>query len=478
MPSVHSLTMTYDLLNDSGTFSEGDPLVGKVTLVLLKEITVESLFVKAKGDSSVRWTEKSGDRDTTYSAAKRYFKQKQFLIAENAKGAVLPRGTHVFNFRINIPSGSMPPSFKGNYGKIVYVLEAKLTRSWRMDCTDEKKICFVSKAIPNPQSLMLSQTGSTDKEIGIFGKRKVDMDVFVDKRAYAPGETVVVLAKINNASSSNMTPKVTLIQDVLYRAQHHKKQQRTTIFKVSDHCINAKTQKDVKWAIKLPRDLTQTIQNCEIITLEYCLKVYLDISFSFDPEVIFPVVIIPPDLAHGPQPGVAAGPYPARAIGGPSNSDFPPPAVAMGPYPAGAYGGPSNIDFPPPAVPVGPYAYGQPGSYSAPPPAYPAQPAHVSQRYNNPVPQAVSPYGDPHTAPSSTLHPPPPAPTFHPPPSAPEIQPPPFSQAFNMSPSAPVYNMLPSAPMANTDFLSQSDEAPPAYALLFPPSANERSDAK
>lgn len=207
-------------------------------------------------------------------------------------------------------------------------------------------------------------------------------------------------------------------------------------------------------------------------------QVYLDISFSFDPEVVFPVVIIPPDLAHGPQPGVAVGPYPAGAFGGQGNSDFPPTAVAMGPYPAGAFGGPSNSNFHPPVVPGGPYPYGQPGSYSAPPPAYPAQPAHMSQRYNIPVPHAASPYGDPYNAPSSTLHPPPRAPTFHPPPSAPEIQPPPFSQAFNMSPTAPAYDTLPSAPMANTDFLSQSDEAPPAYLLLFPPPANEKSDAK
>ncbi|KAM8760843.1 arrestin domain-containing protein 3-like isoform 2-T2 [Acanthopagrus schlegelii] len=394
------------------------------------------------------------------------------------QGTVLPKGIHVFNFRINMPSGSMPSSFRGQYGKIVYQLEAKLCRSWRLDSTDEKEIRFVSKAFPNPQSLNSSQVGSTDKDIGIFGRGKVDMDVIVDKSAYAPGETMVVLAKVNNASSSNMIPKVSLSQDVVYNARGHIKQQRTTIFKVANSCINAKTQMDVKWAVKLPNDLTQTIHNCEIIKLGYYLKVYLDISFSFDPEVVFPVVIIHPDLAHGPQPGVAAGPYPAGAIGGPTHSDFPPAAVAMGPYPAGAFGGPSNSNFHPPVVPVGPYPYGQPGSYSAPPPAYPAQPAHVSQRYNIPVPQAASPYGDPHNAPSSTLHPPPPVSTFHPPPSAPEIQPPPFSQAFNMSPAAPAYDTLPSAPMANTDFLSQSDEAPPAYLLLFPPPANENSDAK
>lgn len=187
-------------------------------------------------------------------------------------------------------------------------------------------------------------------------------------------------------------------------------------------------------------------------------QVYLDISFAFDPEVKFPVVIVPPGFTSGHHPAVTADPYPAGAFGGPSNSDFSPPRVAMSPYSVSPHAG----------------RYGHPGaqSYSSPPPQYPAQPAYMSAGYNNPVP---TPYGDPFSSPSSVVHPPPTAP---PPPSAPAIQPPPFSPQFYSSPSAPAYNMLPSAPAMNTDFLSQSDEAPPAYSVLFPSSAAGESDAK
>lgn len=86
MPTVQSLTITYDALNEHDTFSEGDTLTGKVTLVLSKETTVESLFVKVKGDANVHWTTKSGDRTYTYTSHKRYFKVKQFLIKEESKG--------------------------------------------------------------------------------------------------------------------------------------------------------------------------------------------------------------------------------------------------------------------------------------------------------------------------------------------------------------------------------------------------------
>lgn len=86
MPAIQSLTLICDALNENETFSEGDLLTGKVTLALLKETPVESLTVKAKGDADVRWTRKSGDRTHTYSAHKRYFKLKQFLIPEDSKG--------------------------------------------------------------------------------------------------------------------------------------------------------------------------------------------------------------------------------------------------------------------------------------------------------------------------------------------------------------------------------------------------------
>ncbi|XP_040010108.1 arrestin domain-containing protein 3-like [Xiphias gladius] len=477
MPSIKSLTMTYDALNEYGTFSEGDTITGKLTLDLLKEITVQSLFVKVKGDAEVRWTKKHGDRTQTYTAHRRYFKLKQFLISEDSKDTVVPKGIYVYKFSFNIPQGSMPSSFRGSHGRIVYKLEAALSRSWRIDRTVEKEINFVSKSYPNFHSLMLQQVGSTNKEMGLFSKGHAHMDVTVDRGAYAPGETVVIVAKINNSSSSEMTPKFSLIQDVVYRANCSTKHEGVVIHKVVDSCIKPQTQKEVRCAVKIPRGQMQTIQNCEIISVEYHLKAYLDISFAFDPEVKFPIVILPPDLVPGPQPGVAVPPYPAGATGGSSNSDFPPPAVSMGTYPASPhsgsyeYRGAQRYSAPQPAYP------NNPSMYASRPNAYPAQPAHMSGGYSNPVPQLASPYGSPFSSSSSTsvLHPPPTVPTSHPPPSAPEIHPAP-SSPYNVSDPAPAYNLLPSAPMMNTDFLSQSDEPPPAYSLLFP--SSEKSDAQ
>ena len=61
---------------------------------------------------------------------------------------------------------SMPSSFHGNYGKIVYRLEAKLSRSWRLDSCVKQEINFASKAIPNLSHLMVCSPGVLDLVTG------------------------------------------------------------------------------------------------------------------------------------------------------------------------------------------------------------------------------------------------------------------------------------------------------------------------
>lgn len=192
-------------------------------------------------------------------------------------------------------------------------------------------------------------------------------------------------------------------------------------------------------------------------------KVYLDISFAFDPEVIFPVVIVPAGSTGKSllQPGGAVGPYLPGAIGGPRSSDFPPPAIPIGPYPSpsgmGAYGNPAapglgDSDFPGYTM--------QPSAYPAPPPMHAGQSAIPSSQppakgglYSNPLPQQASSYEYPFQSLSST-------PGHHPPPTAPPM--------FGPSTAAPTYSLPPSAQMMYPNFLSQPGEAPPSYNYLYP----------
>ncbi|XP_077378788.1 arrestin domain-containing protein 3-like isoform X3 [Festucalex cinctus] len=443
MPAIKSLTMVYDALNEDGTFSEGDPIRGKVTLVVEKPTAVQSFFVKVKGDAHVRWTTRSGNHNHTHSANRRYFKLKQFLIEESANGACLQAS--------GAPMARLSTFLKQSCREV-----GKSTRLLTKVTSELEPI--VQQILCDTCAFLnaLRQVAEKDKELGVFSSGKVHMEVTVDRMAYAPGETAVVVAKIRNSSSSDMTPKVRLSQVIVYTASSSTKHENRTINKMAHQIIGPHSEKEVKWAVKIPTNQEPTIKNCEIISLEYILKVYLDISFAFDPEVTFPVIIIPPDLASASQQAVSGPSW------GPHSSDFHPAAASAPCYPPSTHR----------------YEGAQP--YSVAPPSYPANPSGyagppMAWGFN----QGISSYGSPSS--SRVLHPPPnptafypPTSTFPPPPSAPVAHPgssaPPGSHPH---PSAPSYE--PPSYMSTTNFLSQSDEPPPAYSLIFPSSANDES---
>ncbi|XP_042277975.1 arrestin domain-containing protein 3-like [Thunnus maccoyii] len=380
MSPIKDFTLTYDALNKENTFSDGDTVTGTVSFTLNKETKVKGLVVKIKGDASVHWREGTGDNRRNVRSHKRYLKVKEYLIAEDAKDNVLPEGDHRFKFSLKIPQGDMPPSFNGIHGKIVYVLKAKLSRSWHLPSSEQKELNFVSRSFPQSQ-LMCPQAGSVSK-------KDVQMSATINRKACSPGETLSIGAKINNSSSKKVKLKCSLEQRTVYRAMGSRRVTHYSLCKVVGDTVAPNSEENVSCQLKIPENIVHTVHNCEIISVKYEIKVYVDISFATDPEVLFPLVIASSSvLTH--QLGDDFGPYPAAAMGAPSYSDFPAPAYPSGPYPVpaapGAYGyqapGPApygfaSAAFPPSLVqhqdPSAPpqFQHGEPPSYmSAFPPS-------------------------------------------------------------------------------------------------------------
>ncbi|XP_073323417.1 arrestin domain-containing protein 3-like [Pagrus major] len=469
MSPIKDFKLMYEALNKYNTFSEGDTVAGMVTFTLTEQTKVKSIFVKVKGEAHVHWTDGTGERRRSHNAHRKFFKDKEYLVTENAEGTELPKGDHQYKFRLKIPQGSFPSSFKGFHGRIVYTLTAKISRSWHLPSVEQTVLNFMSRALPHLGQSMGPNCGSVGKEVGVFSKEHIQMSATVDKRVCSPGDTLSFVAKISNSSSKKMKPKFSVEQRTMYRAHASHKLSVISVCKMVGDTLK-QSEETVSGQLKIPADVISSVHNCDIITVEHYLKVYLDISFSVDPEVKLPLVIVPfslatlqPGGAAGPYPAGAAGPYPAGAIGGPypagaiggpypagavggpypagavggpSKSDFPPPAVAMGPYPAGAVGAPSYSDFPPPAFPTGSYGVPTaPGAFGYPAPG-PTQPGNTAGGYSNQWPQQVPPYGFP-------------------------------AAAF---PAPSVQHQGPTAPPQ-----FQQGEDPPAYMSLYPPIPDKKN---
>lgn len=57
----------------------------------------------------------------------------------------------------------MPSSLKGVYGEIVYLLEAKVSRSWRWPTRAERELNFVSKSPPSHHGQVMVGGGAQSK---------------------------------------------------------------------------------------------------------------------------------------------------------------------------------------------------------------------------------------------------------------------------------------------------------------------------
>ena len=89
MSTVKNISVTYDAINETNTFSSGDSISGRITVELAKDCTIKSMSIKAKGKADVLWTERHGQTTVVYHAKNKYFSMKRFLIQEERKEGML-----------------------------------------------------------------------------------------------------------------------------------------------------------------------------------------------------------------------------------------------------------------------------------------------------------------------------------------------------------------------------------------------------
>nr|XP_023676389.1 arrestin domain-containing protein 3-like [Paramormyrops kingsleyae] len=295
LSSIKSITVNYDAVNEGKTFSSGDMLSGRVLLVLSRETKIKGLRVKMKGKAKVHWREFKDKTCEHYKSKEKYFKLEQLVIGQE-KDIVLAAGSHVFPFTFQIPEGDMPCSFKGDHGKVKYKLEAKLSRSWRLPSNAASAFTFVSMPVMSLLQLALlmsPQHGTVTKKMSLFTSGNAAINVNIERTAYWPGEELKVTVYVQNSSSRNLVPKVAVDQIQSFFAQGEDNICKHRILKHVGEPIPANMPQMLTVELKLPPNLPASMYNCSIISVEYFLKVYLDVPFAIDPKVKLPLVILP-----------------------------------------------------------------------------------------------------------------------------------------------------------------------------------------
>ncbi|XP_029366437.1 arrestin domain-containing protein 3-like [Echeneis naucrates] len=338
--TIKNLSIEYDAVNSQNTFTNGDTINGRIIVETSKETRIQSLIFVAKGKAHVCWHEHYGQyQHYVYWSDEKYYEVKHHILREAREDGndVLSKGRHVFPFSFKIPDRKLPSSFKSSIGKIVHKLRAELRQSMKLTKKAKVHFTFVSKADMDTPGLMEPQHGSKDKAFKVFATGNVSMDAHTRRMGYKQGEDFKVTVEVNNKLSRPVKPKFILYEKRSYFAMGRRKVVTKNILKEKLVAIAPSSNKTVTKVISIPRELPSSILNCSIIKLEYRLKIYLDIKCAANPQIKFPIVVMPETLS-GQQPP-AASVFGFEAFGQAN-----PPSWSSTPHRAA----PTHVEEPPP----------------------------------------------------------------------------------------------------------------------------------
>lgn len=87
------------------------------------------------------------------------------------------------------------------------------------------------------------------------------------------GETAAVVVNISNRSSTKMRPKVKLQECVEYRAESRTTTSSRIWGKLVGDTVKGNAKETFNFQVKIPGEIIPSIPNCEIISVDYNLKV-------------------------------------------------------------------------------------------------------------------------------------------------------------------------------------------------------------
>ncbi|KAL7836634.1 hypothetical protein AOLI_G00279180 [Acnodon oligacanthus] len=289
---IKRLTLNYDAVNGTNTFTSGNTVQGRVFLEVTKVVMVSCFYINLEGGADVSWTTGSED-STTYHDHVRYFKRKHIFIKSVQGCYAIRPGTHGFPFSFQLPNWDLPPSFEGSYGSVKYLLESTLKVLSGKSCTVKAALSFVPVIRSGGALLMNPQIAATGKRMKLFTSGRASLKTTIDKMGYIPGDVIKVCADVDNSSSRALRLEYTLKQKQIFTAKREQTSSSKTVFSVVGQHIPSGSKQTINADLKIPPNLKLTITNCAIIKVLHILKVRLIIPYSKDLIIKFPLTANP-----------------------------------------------------------------------------------------------------------------------------------------------------------------------------------------
>ncbi|CAG2173755.1 unnamed protein product [Oppiella nova] len=139
----------------------------------------------------------------------------------------------------------------------------------------------------------ISVGGSAEKDLALFcfGSGSLTLYANVSKKGYLPGEVVEVHCSVDNDSSVDVTPRLTLYQTQIYMCgERHKSLEVALTEYMVGNKVTSETKSMESLFVTIPKNATLTIKSA-IITIKYFIHITLDIPHAIDLHINLPIIV-------------------------------------------------------------------------------------------------------------------------------------------------------------------------------------------
>ncbi|XP_051901858.1 thioredoxin-interacting protein-like isoform X2 [Pristis pectinata] len=278
------------------SYSAGDKVSGRVRLQAAHPLRVDSVRIEALGYARAELSKGS----QPLRQQQEYLRHRDTLVADgegrcadvHSSMLLQPGKVYEYSFNFQLPEGRLPPSFKGKYGGVCYLVTAYVDQEKLPSLQVSRNFEVVDPIDVNTPSLLSPVGGSNKKNLTCFflADGYVCIAAKIDRKGYCQGDDICINAQFQNNCSRIIVPKAAILSKQTYLVNGSTKVVKEKLNTVrGNHIISGMSDSWCGKSLRVPT--VKPSIDCSIIRLEYSLLIYVHIPGSKKLILDLPLVI-------------------------------------------------------------------------------------------------------------------------------------------------------------------------------------------
>ena len=296
-----------------GVYFPGMTVVGTVFAVTDEPKNYKAIQVKIVGFAHVYWSETHGSgenaRTETYTSHEDYLDTSVNVWEKDtsAGSGQFPAGSHQIPFSLQLVGSNLPASYDGTVGRIKYTIEARVIQGMlKRDTICEAVINVANVVEINHPDLLQPKSMEEEKTLCCLccASGPIVITTRIPRTGYCVQQDgIPVEVSVENGSSREVRQIVASIHKLVhYTAGGHHRYDRLDVATIASEPVPA--HNTTVWQpppLAVPNTPATSI-NCDILQVNYFLRVKAAISWAINPTIDIPLVLGNVPLPGSPQP--------------------------------------------------------------------------------------------------------------------------------------------------------------------------------